>query len=312
LKKTGVVEEIAEANYAIISTLGWNDGFSWRDRKYEQPFNINSVTHEYGKTIGWEFVAGRDFSREISSDHSGIVINESAARVLGLQNPVGESLVWRPGGSERGTFKILGVIRDMVKGSPFAPTDPSIMFVSENDLENLYIRLNPNVGVHDALRKIQKVYNSLIPSAPFDYTFADEDYAAKFRAEERVGHLAAVFTVLAVFISCLGLLGLSSFVAEQRTKEIGIRKVMGASVAHVWKLLSREFIVLALIACIVATPVAYYSMNSWLEGYSYRIEISWWVFLFAGVSAIVVTIITVSYQALRAARMNPVKSLRSE
>jgi ABC-type antimicrobial peptide transport system permease subunit len=264
------------------------------------------------KTVGWEFVDGRDFSREISSDTAGIIINESALNILGLKNPVGESLTWRPGGSERGTFKIVGVVKDMVKGSPFEPTDPSIIFLSQFDLQNLYIRLNPNISAHEALPKIQAVFSALVPSAPFDYTFADQDYEAKFRAEARIGKLAVIFTVLAIFISCLGLFGLASFIAEQRTKEIGIRKVMGASVTNVWKMLSKDFIVLVIIACMISVPVAFYFMNTWLQGYAYRIEISWWIFLLASTGAIAITVATVSYQAIRAGRMNPVNSLRSE
>ncbi len=312
LKKTGAVEEIAESNYSITSTLGWNGGFSWNDKKYEPSFNTIFVTHEYGKTIGWEFVQGRDFSRDIASDTAGIVINESALKIFGIANPIGESLSWRPGGSERGTFKILGVVKDMVKGSPFEPTDPSVIFLSTGDLSNLYVRLNPNVSAHDALPKIQAVFNKLIPSAPFDYTFADEDYDAKFRAEERIGKLASVFTMLAIFISCLGLFGLASFVAEQRTKEIGIRKVLGASVTNLWQMLSKDFMLLIVIACVISVPIAFYFMNSWLQSYDYRMEISWWVFLWASIGALTITILTVSYQAIRAAMMNPVKSLRSE
>jgi ABC-type antimicrobial peptide transport system permease subunit len=312
LKKTGMVEEMAEANYAITSTLGWNGGFSWRDRKYDPSFNTIFVTHEYGKTIGWEFVQGRDFSREISSDLSGIIINESALKILGLENPIGESLSWRPGGSERGTYKILGVVKDMVKGSPFDPTDASIIFLSEDDLRNLYIRINPHVSVHQALPEIQRVFKAIVPSAPFDYTFADEDYAAKFKAEDRVGTLAAVFTGLAILISCLGLFGLASFVAEQRTKEIGIRKVLGASVLNVWQMLSRDFIRLVVIACFIAVPISFYFMNAWLQGYTYRIQISGWIMVFSSVSALAITVITVSYQAIKAGRMNPVRSLRSE
>ena len=312
LKKTGVVEEMAEANYAITSTLGWNGGFSWRDRKYDPSFNTIFVTHEYGKTIGWEFIQGRDFSKEISSDLSGIIVNESALRILGLENPIGESLTWRPGGSERGTYKIIGVVKDMVKGSPFEPTDASIIFLTEDDLSNLYVRINPNVSVHEALPKIQKVFKAIVPSAPFDYTFADEDYAAKFRSEERIGTLAAVFTALAILISCLGLFGLASFVAEQRTKEIGIRKVLGASVVSVWQMLSRDFIGLVIIASVLAAPVAFYFMSAWLEGYVYRIKISGWILVFSSVGALVITVITVSFQAIKAGMMNPVKSLRSE
>ena len=312
LKKTGAVEEIAEANYSINSTLGWNGGFSWRDKKYDPSFNTIFVTHEYGKTIGWQFVEGRDFSREVRSDTAGIIINESALKILGLEDPVGEFLNWRPGGSERGMFEILGVVKDMVKGSPFEPTDPSIIFLSNFDLQNLYVRISPDVSAHKALPKIQKVFNQLIPSAPFDYTFADDDYEAKFRAEERIGKLAAVITVLAVAISCLGLFGLASFVAEQRTKEIGVRKVLGASLANVWKMLSKDFIVLVIIACLISVPISFYAMDVWLQSYDYRMEISWWVFLVASVGALVVTIVTVSFQAIKAAMMNPVQSLRSE
>ena len=312
LKKTGVVEEMAEANYAITTTLGWNGGFSWRDRKYDPTFNTIFVTHEYGKTIGWEFVQGRDFSREIASDLSGIIVNESALQILGLENPIGESLRWQPGGSERGTYKILGVVKDMVKGSPFEPTDPSIIFLRDEDLSNLYIRINPKISAHKALPEIQKVFKAIVPSAPFDYTFADEDYAAKFRAEERIGTLAAVFAVLAILISCLGLFGLASFVAEQRTKEIGIRKVLGASIINVWQMLSRDFIGLVIIASLIAVPIAFYIMNAWLEGYVYRTNISPWILVFSSVGALVITVITVSFQAIKAGMMNPVKSLRSE
>jgi putative ABC transport system permease protein len=312
LKKTGMVEEIAEANYSINSTLGWNPGFSWQGKEYEQAFNTIFVTAEYGKTIGWQFVDGRDFSREIQSDASGIVINESALKILGLKNPVGEYLSWKPMGNERGRYKILGVVKDMVKGSPFEPTDPSIIFLSNIDLPNLYVQINPKVSVHDALPSIQKVFNQLVPSAPFDYTFAADDYARKFRAEEQTGKLAAVITMLAVIISCLGLFGLTSFVAEQRTKEIGIRKVLGASVVSLWKMLSKDFIMLVIVSCLISIPVAYYAMKGWLQNYDYRMEISWWVFLLAGISALGIAFITVSFQAVKAAIANPVKSLRSE
>jgi putative ABC transport system permease protein len=312
LKKTGVVEEIAESNYSITSTLGWNGGFFHNDKKIEPSFNTIFVTHEYGKTIGWDFIAGRDFSREVSSDTAAIVINESAAKLLGIDEPVGESLRWRPGQVDRGTFKILGVVKDMVKGSPFEPTDPSIIFLSKFDMQNLYIRMNPAVSAGEALPRIQAAFHKIVPSAPFDYTFADQDYETKFRAEERIGQLAGLFSILAILISCLGLFGLTSFVAEQRTKEIGIRKVLGASMAQVWQMISKDFIVLVVVASFVATPIAFYFMNSWLESYQYRIKISGWIFLWAAVGALIVAVVTVSFQAIKAANMNPVKSLRSE
>jgi putative ABC transport system permease protein len=312
LKRTGAVDEIAEANYSINSTLGWNDGFSWKGKKYEPSFNTIFVTPEYGKTIGWQFIAGRDFSREIQSDMQGVVINESAWKTLGLKKPVGEFLDWNPGGRNLGRYKILGVVKDMVKGSPFESTDASIIFLSNSDLQNLYVRISPKMSIHEALPKIQKVFNQLFPSAPFDYTFADEDYEAKFRAEERTGELAAAITILAVLISCLGLFGLTSFVAEQRTKEIGIRKVLGASVTNLWNMLSKDFIGLVIIACLVSVPIAFYAMSAWLQNYEYRMKISWEVFLLAAVSAICIAFITVSFQAVKAAVANPVKSLRTE
>jgi putative ABC transport system permease protein len=311
LKNTGAVEEIAEANYSIIDTRGNNGGFSWHDKKYDATFNTIFVTHEYGKTIGWEFVDGRDFSREFASDLSGIIINESALELLGLENPVGELLNWSPG-DNRGDYKILGVVKDMVKGSPYEPTNPSIIFLSENDMQWFYIKMKPTISAHEALPKIRSVLASIVPSAPFDYTFADEAYGAKFKAEERIGKLATLFSGLALLISCLGLFGLASFMAEQRTKEIGIRKIMGASVANLWRMLSKDFVVLVLISCGLAIPISFYFMNSWLGQYEYRTTISWNVFIITGMGALAVTLFTVSFQAIKAALMNPVKSLRSE
>jgi putative ABC transport system permease protein len=311
LKNTGAVEEIAEANYSIIDTRGNNGGFSWHDKKYDATFNTIFVTHEYGKAIGWEFVDGRDFSREFASDLSGIIINESALEILGIENPVGESINWSPS-DNRGDYKILGVVKDMVKGSPYEPTNPSIIFLSENDMQWLYIKMKPTASAHEALPKIRSVLASIVPSAPFDYTFADEAYGAKFRAEERIGKLATLFSGLALLISCLGLFGLASFMAEQRTKEIGIRKIMGASVTNLWRMLSKDFVVLVLVSCGLAIPISFYFMNSWLGQYEYRTTISWNVFAITGIGALVITLLTVSFQAIKAALMNPVKSLRSE
>jgi putative ABC transport system permease protein len=204
------------------------------------------------------------------------------------------------------------VVKDMVKGSPYEPTNPSIIFLSENDMQWLYIKMKPTVSAHEALPKIRSVLASIVPSAPFDYTFADEAYGAKFRAEERIGKLATLFSGLALLISCLGLFGLASFMAEQRTKEIGIRKIMGASVTNLWRMLSKDFVVLVLVSCGLAIPISFYFMNSWLGQYEYRTTISWNVFAITGIGALVITLLTVSFQAIKAALMNPVKSLRSE
>jgi ABC-type antimicrobial peptide transport system permease subunit len=174
------------------------------------------------------------------------------------------------------------------------------------------IKLNPDMNTPDALKKVQSVFNAYDPAMPFEYKFADDQYASKFNNEVRVGKLSSVFAGLAILISCLGLFGLASFVAEQRTKEIGIRKVVGASVFSLWKMLSKDFVVLVVIACVVAIPSAYYLMHQWLTSYEYRTEISWWVLGITVIGALVITLVTVSYQAIKAAMMNPVKSLRSE
>ena len=314
LKKTGVVEEMAESNYSVTSTLGWNGGFEWRGQQPDSKdvtFNINRVTFGYGKTIGWDFVDGRDFDQELASDSAGVIINETALKLMGLENPIGETLTLNRG-IDQGQFTILGVITDMVKGSPFEPTDPCLFFISKRDEEWIYIRLNPTVSTHEALPKIGNAFSQIITTAPFDYKFADEEYNAKFRSEERVGTLASIFSSLAILISCSGLFGLASFVAEQRTKEIGIRKVMGASVTNLWQMLSKDFVVLVVIACMISIPMANYFLEQWLQQYEYRTQISWWIFAVTGVGAVLITLFTVSFQAIKAALMNPVKSLRSE
>ncbi|MBS1543563.1 MAG: ABC transporter permease [Bacteroidetes bacterium] len=314
LKKTGVVDEVAESNYAIVSTLGWNGGFDWRGKDHnlqDETFNINRVTTEYGKTIGWEFVMGRDFSREFPTDVSGVIINESALKIFKFRNPTDEVLVNTRNG-EHTEFRILGVIRDVVKGSPFEATDPCLYFLSNQGEGWLHIRMNDKETNHEALAKIEKAFRQIVPSAPFDFTFADDDYQSKFKSEVRIGSLAAIFSSLAILISCLGLFGLASFVAEQRTKEIGIRKVMGASVVSLWQMLSKDFVKLVLVSFVIAVPITSSFMGNWLQHYVYRTEIPVYVFIVPGAAALVIALLTVSYQAIRAALANPVKSLRSE
>lgn len=312
IKNSGAALEIAQSNYSIIDTRGWNGGFSWNQKKYEPSFNTIFVSYEYGKTIGWEFIDGRDFSREVASDTTSIIINESAAEILGIENPVDEILRWAPGETDRGNFKILGVVKDMVKGSPYEPTNPSVIFLSRFHMPWLYIRLNPNMSTQESLMKIEKILASIVPSAAFDYTFADEDYDKKFVAEEHMGKMATFFSALAILISCLGMFGLAAFTVEQRTKEIGIRKVLGATVANLWQMLSKEFIVLVMISCFVAVPLGYYFMSGWLQQFDYRMTLTWDAFALSCFGGLLITILTVSFQAIKAAVANPVNSLRSE
>ena len=314
LLQTGVVEEVGASNYSIMTTRGNNDGFTWKGKNpnpvNDPSFNTIKISHEYGKAIGLEFSAGRDFSREMSSDAQGVILNESAVKVMGLENPIGESIQFDKDYFGGNNFTILGVTKDILKGSPFEKASPSIMFLTENRFSVAFVKMAAVASAHDALPKIQSVINRIVPSIPFEYEFVDEIFAQKFAAEERVSRLSNIFSLLAIFISCLGLFGLASYVAERKTKEIGIRKVLGASVINLWQMLSSEFIKLVLIACFAAIPIAYYFLNGWLENYEYRIEISAWTFLWAGVGAMVITILTVSFQTIKAATMNPANNLK--
>jgi putative ABC transport system permease protein len=199
-----------------------------------------------------------------------------------------------------------------VMESPYEPVRPTIFFFRSQSAALLNLRIDPAVSAVAALPRIESVIKSIVPSALFNYKFVDDEYAAKFSQETRVGTLAGIFSMLAIFISCLGLFGLASFVAEQRTKEIGIRKVMGASVTTLWGMLSKDFVVLVIIGCIISVPGAWYLMSLWLERFEYRTGISWWIFAITALLSFVVTLLTVSYQSIRAAMMNPVNSLRSE
>ena len=312
LINTGVVANVARSNYPITDTRGWNGGFNWGGKPAVegQSFNTIYVTQNYGKTIGWDLFQGRDFSGELINDSASIILNESAVKLAGLKDPVGQLVKWEPGWKEPRYYKIIGVVKDMVKGSPFKSTYPSVIFLGDGNW--LFVKINANAGIHDAVPKIETAFKKIITSIPFDYKFVDEEYSLKFAAEERIGKLATFFTILAILISCMGLFGLASYVAEQRTKEIGVRKVLGASVFNLWKLLSKDFIVLVIISCFIAIPIAWYFLSSWLQQYEYRIHLSWWVFAFGVGCALLITLVTVSFQAIKAAIANPIKSLRTE
>lgn len=308
LLNTGVVTETAQSASRATEVWSNNSGFDWpgKDPSLQADLGTLTVSPEYGKTVGWQFVAGRDFSREFASDSAGYVLNEAAVKFMGLQKPVGKTI--RRNGQP---FQIIGVIRDMIMDSPFEPVQPTVFFL-RGPLNWINIKIKPTVAAADALPKIEAVFKQVIPSVPFDYAFVDQEYATKFAAEERIGQLAGIFGGLAIFISCLGLFGLASFMAEQRTKEIGVRKVLGASVYTLWRLLCKDFVLLVIIAFVIATPTAWYLLNDWLQEYTYHTELSWWIFAVVGAGAVSITLLTVSYQSIRAALINPVKSLRSE
>ena len=314
LKKTGVVAEVGQSNYPLTNTRGNNGGFGWagKDPTFNPTFNTIRVSHDYGAAIGWELMEGRDFSREFGTDKTGVVINESALKLMNLEQPIGAPISFDEDYFGSNEFKILGVVKDMIKGSPYDEAFPAIMFLSDKQLYWLFIRIDPSVSANKALPKIEAAIKNLIPSAPFDYKFVDEEYAAKFQAEERLSSLATIFAVLAILISCLGLFGLAIYVAEQRTKEIGIRKILGASVTTIIGSLSADFLKLVIIAILIAIPLAWYVSGQWLENYNYRIEIHWSLFAAAALLSIVIAFLTIGFQSLRAALANPIESLRNE
>ncbi len=310
LLKTGVVAEMAESSSPATGVWLGLSGFDWqgRDPARQDEFGVVSVTRGYGKTIGWQFSAGRDFSKVFATDSSGLVLNEAAVKFMGLKKPVGERITW-----DKQNFQVIGVIKNIVMESPYDPVSPTIYYMGKNkDANFVLIKIKATESTREALTKIQAVFQKYIPSAPFDYKFVDEEYAKKFAGEERIGKLSSFFAILAIFISCIGLFGMASYMAEQRIKEIGVRKVLGASVFNLWKLLSKDFVELVIISCLVATPVSYYFMSAWLQNYSYRSTMPWWIFAVAGMSALLITLLTVSYQSIKAALANPVESLRSE
>ena len=309
LIKTGTVSEMSESSSPTTGVWAINNGYDWKgkDPSVQGNFGTVAVTHDFGKTVGWQFKEGRDFSRAFSTDSTGVVLNEAAVKFMGIKQVVGETMQ-----IDGKPYKILGVVKDMVMNSPYQPALRTVFMLDYKWINIINIKINPKVSSSKALDQIETVLKKYTPDTPFDYWFVDDEYNLKFLNEVRIGKLTSFFAVLAIFISCLGLFGLASFVAEQRTKEIGIRKVLGATVLNLWTLLSKEFVLLVLISLLTAVPIAYYYMNNWLQSYDYRTEISWWTFAISGLGALVITLLTVSFQAIKAALANPVKSLRTE
>jgi len=310
LKKSGAIEEMGASNSPLTQVWNTNGGFDWegKDPNMAVDFPNNRVSYEFGKTVNWKIKNGRDFSKDFATDSAAFIINESAARFLGFDDPVGKVLKW-----DKEPITIIGIVNDIMQESPFYPVRPTLYHIGKyENMYNLILRLNPAQNVKQSLSSIEKIWKKYTPQVPFDYKFIDEEFGNKFRAEERIGKLASYFAVLAIFISCLGLFGMASFVAEQRTKEIGIRKVLGAGVVTLWRMLSTEFFVLVLLSCFIAAPIAWYYLHNWLSNYDYRIEIKWQVFVMAGIAALLITLLTVSFQAIKAALSNPIKSLRTE
>ncbi|MCG8372237.1 MAG: ABC transporter permease, partial [Balneolales bacterium] len=317
LIRTGAVEEVAFSNYPLTNTLGNNSGFSVEGSStiFQETFNTIYVTPEYGAATQWELVAGREFSRDLGSEMNSIILSESAVEQMGLTDPIGKEIIAHDNTFNGQTnFTVVGVVKDMIKGSPFGRPVPLMLFsnTSTNRRGYMFVRLNPDLSYGESIAAIQKSFHSVLPNHPFHAHFADDQYLAKFRSEDQTGTLATIFSALAILISCLGLFGLSAFMVTQRVKEIGIRKVLGASITSLWALLSKDFGILVAIACLISVPIGGYVMNIWLQDHAYRISLGWEIYTISIVLSIVVTLATVSYHSVKASLANPVISLKSE
>ncbi|MDM1294837.1 ABC transporter permease [Sphingobacterium sp. N143] len=313
LINNGIATAVTRIGTSITGGSGssWG-GFSWAGATPEQAkkmgFDLGRVENDFVKTLGLKLIAGRDIDyTKFAADSAAVLLNEAAIKEMKLENPIGSYLKW----GDR-TYTIVGIIKDYIIGSPYSPVKPMFIYANKTALFNLVIRTNPAAPLHDQLNRIEQILKKFNPAYPFEYQFVDQKFAGKFKDQQQTAQLAFIFSGLAIFISCLGLFGLASYIAELKTKEIGIRKVLGASVSGITAMLSKDFIKLVIISILIASPIAWWTMNKWLQDFSYRIEIQWWFFALAGISALLVAFFTVSTQAVRAANSNPVKTLRDE
>ncbi len=312
LLRTGVITEVAESVAPVTAAWNMNGGLTWSQHLRTDPndpdFVMKGVTEGFAKTVGLHLITGRDFrTGPDGADANSMILNVSALNAMGWKDPLGKTVHW-----SNTDFTVIGVVKDVVMESPYETPYPALYYLAPYNMSYVTMKIDPNTNAREALSKAAPIFAKYNPAEPFDYKFVDEQYDARFRDELRIGELAGFFTALAILISCLGLFGLASFVAEQRIREIGVRKILGASVFNLWKLLSRDFVLLTGLSILIAIPIAGWLLTQWLQSYAYRTSISWWIFAAAGAAALAITLITVSFQAIRAATTNPVKSLRTE
>lgn len=310
LLTSGTAESVTKTSSPI--TEGWSNswGFEWKGKEEDNKTTIQRLNADdaIAKTMGMEIIAGRDFNlSKYPTDSTAAIINESAVKLMNFEEPIGQII--KDNGID---WHVVGVVKDFILDSPFQKIDPMVVEGAMFGHNIIHIKFNKTVPISESIAKTEAIFRNYNPEYPFNYEFVDQEYAKKFNNEQRTGQLVGLFTLLTIFISCLGLFGLASYMAENRIKEIGIRKVLGASVSSITTLLSKDFLKLVLISIILAVPISWYFMSKWLEDFTYRITISWWTFALAGFLALGIALLTVSYQAIKAAIANPVKSLRTE
>lgn len=287
-------------------------GLRWQGRNpnSDETIGLFSADADLVKTAGLQLIAGRDINvNKYPGDSLAVILNETAVKTMGFKNPLGQ-IIAQPG--DNINWHVVGVVKDYVLNSPYEKIPPLVIQGPKSWFTTMHIKFNSDQSTAENLAKAEQIFKKYNPAYPFDYKFVDDEYARNFNNEQSTKTLAGLFASLAIFISCLGLFGLSAYAAESRVKEIGVRKVLGASVLSIARLLSFDFVKLVIVSIIIASPVAWYTMNHWLQDYTYRINIGLSIFLIAGLAAIIIALITVSFQAIKAAIANPVKSLRTE
>ena len=310
LLASGAATSVTKTSAPI--TEGWSNswGFEWKGKNEDDKTIVNRFLADDAivKTTGLQLIEGRDFDlTKYPTDSTAAMINEAAVKLMKFDEPIGQII--KDNGIE---WHVVGVIKDFVLKSPFQKVEPMVIEGAKGWFNVIHVKLNPELHTTESLAQTETIFRKYNPEYPFSYEFVDQEYAKKFDNQQRTGQLVSLFTLLTIFISCLGLFGLASYMAENRIKEIGVRKVLGASVRNITTLLSKDFLKLVLISIVLAVPVSWYFMSKWLQDFAYRITISWWTFALAGLLALVIAFLTVSYQAVKAAIVNPVKSLRSE
>jgi putative ABC transport system permease protein len=314
LINSGAATAVTKTSFSVTEKASTSDGYRWQGYNPANPhieFTRFNATGDFISTLGMKLVEGRDIDlNTFPADTASILLNETAARSMGLKSPIGKVVHFER--TRSGDFKIVGVFKDFIVSSPYSPTEPMIVHGYQNWNFNMIVRLSGRQSIAQNLEQVGKIIKKYNPDYPFEYQFVDQRYAAKFKDEAQMGKLSFVFAGLTIFISCLGLFGLAAYMAEVRAKEIGIRKVLGASVSSVVQLLTREFVMLVIIALLVATPIGWWLMHDWLQHFTYRIHLNWLTFISAGATAIFIAVLTVSMQAIKAAVAPPVKSIRTE
>ncbi|WP_296380903.1 ABC transporter permease [Winogradskyella sp.] len=308
LVNTGAITSVGLNNSGVLDGGNNGSGLEWTGGTNTEDVLIffRYISSDFLETAGMELAEGRGFSENRTKDSTSVLITESFAKLMGEGSAIGKKVT-------RGdTYTVIGVVKDYLYDDMYGQSDPVLFFNYHGEASYMYLKTNPKIATSDMLSKVEAVMKKHNPAFPFEYAFVDETFNAKFKSEQLIGKLSQLFALLAILISCLGLFGLAAYTAEQRSKEIGVRKVLGASVSGIVKLLSKDFLKLVGISILIAIPIAWYAMGNWLQDYAYRIEINWWIFVIAGVVAILIALVTVSFQAIKAAMANPVDSLKTE